>query len=93
IYAAVLGRPFNPGYWNDRHPEISQSLMDSYYDEMLTLLNARPVSPQDRVPNAIDQTGYQGNLSKAGLRNSPVGILLPQIPGQAAKVSVCSKRF
>ncbi|MEM5373305.1 NAD(P)-binding protein, partial [Paraburkholderia azotifigens] len=42
IYAAVLGRPFNPGYWNDRHPEISQSLMDSYYDEMLTLLNARP---------------------------------------------------
>ncbi|MEM5373162.1 GMC oxidoreductase, partial [Paraburkholderia azotifigens] len=86
IYAEVLGRPFNPGYWNDRHPEISQSLMDSYYDEMLTLLNARPVSPQDRVPNAIDQTGYQGELSNAGLRNSPVGILLPQIPGQAAKV-------
>ncbi|TKC92215.1 GMC family oxidoreductase [Trinickia terrae] len=86
IYAAVLGRPFSPNYWDGRHPEISQKHMDKYYDEILALLNARPVSHHDMVPNGLDQTNYNGELSNAGLRNSPVGILLPEKPGQAVKV-------
>ncbi|AFQ51129.1 hypothetical protein GEM_4740 [Burkholderia cepacia GG4] len=86
IYAAVLGKPFNPGYWSNRHPEISQEGMDKYYDEILGFLAARPVSPHDMVPNSFDQTNYDGELSNAGLRNSPVGILLPERPGEARKV-------
>ncbi|WP_094782937.1 GMC oxidoreductase [Paraburkholderia ribeironis] len=86
IYAAVLGRPFDPKYWETRHPQISQERMESYYDEILALLNARPVSPHDMVPNSIDQTNYNGELSNAGLKNSPIGILLPEMPGQPVKL-------
>ncbi|MPW20438.1 conserved hypothetical protein [Paraburkholderia piptadeniae] len=87
IYAAVLGRPFDPTYWDNRHPRISQEHMESYYDEILTLLNARPIFPDDMVPNKLDQTNYKGELSNAGLRNAPIGILLPKKPGQATKVT------
>ncbi|MEX3937575.1 GMC oxidoreductase [Paraburkholderia phymatum] len=86
IYAAVLGRPFDPEYWDNRHPQISQENMESYYDEILVLLNARPIFPDDMVPNSIDQTNYNGELSNAGLRNAPIGILLPKKHGQATKV-------
>ncbi|WP_081074529.1 GMC oxidoreductase [Burkholderia cepacia] len=86
IYAAVLGRPFNPQYWNNRHPEISQEAMDKYYDEILNLLAARPVSSHDMVPNRFDQTNYNGALSNDGLRNSPIGILFPERPGEPRKV-------
>ncbi|MEM5312542.1 GMC oxidoreductase [Paraburkholderia sp. JHI869] len=87
IYAAVLGRPSDPNYWNGRHPDISQDQMGRYYDEMLTLLGARPISPDDMVPNSIDQTNYNGELSNAGLKNAPIGILFPREPGRAAKVT------
>ncbi|MEM5435854.1 GMC oxidoreductase [Paraburkholderia diazotrophica] len=87
IYAAVLGRPFDPRYWDHWDPRISQEHMESYYDEILALLDARPVCPDDEVPNRIDGTNYNGELSNAGLRNAPVGILLPKYPGHASKVS------
>ncbi|PTB19005.1 GMC family oxidoreductase [Trinickia symbiotica] len=86
IYAGMLGRPSDPNYWDDRHPGISREHMDKYYDEILTLLAARSISPDDRVPNGIDQTNYNGELSSAGMMSPPVGFLLPKKPGLAAKV-------
>ncbi len=86
IYAGMLARPSNPGYWDDRHPQISRERMEKYYVEIIGLLNARAVTSEDRVPNSIDQTNYDGKLSTAGMANPLIGILLPQKPGAASKV-------
>lgn len=87
IYAGVLGRPTDPNYWDDRHPDLSQKGMEKYYDEMLALFGARPISPDDAVPNTISQTNYDGALSNAGLKNPAVGLLLPETPGAPQKIT------
>lgn len=86
IYGAMLGRPAKPNYWDDRHPDISQAYMDKYYDEMLALLDARPLSQHDMIPNRLEQTNYHGELSSEGMRTPSVGILLPETPGLPSKV-------
>lgn len=85
-YAAMLAKPSDPDYWANRHPLLSKTAMDGYYAEILSLLKARPVNDDDRVPNNISQTGYEGTLSTQGLANPSIGILLPANPGTAAKV-------
>lgn len=87
IFAGILGGPASSSYWDDRHPEISQKTMGKYYDEILDLLQARPITREDKIPNLIEQTDYQGELSSLGAEwVLPIGILLPAKPGQPAKV-------
>lgn len=86
VYAAMLAKPSDPDYWANRHPLISKTSMDNYYTELIALLKARPVSDDDRVPNNITQTHYDGALSTQGLANPFIGILLPNKPGTVAKV-------
>jgi len=86
VYAAMLAKPSDPDYWANRHPLLSKKVMDDYYAEILALLKARPVNDDDRVPNNLSQTGYDGTLSTQGLANPFIGILLPANPGTVAKV-------
>ncbi|MGY5957010.1 GMC oxidoreductase [Kosakonia sp. BK9b] len=86
VYAAMLAKPADPDYWAHRHPLISKASMDSYYAEIIDLLQARPVRVEDNIPNNINHTNYAGVLSTHGLANPFIGILLPQIPGHAANV-------
>ena len=86
IYGAMLGKPIRPDYWDARHPDISSERMEAYYVEMLALLEARPISPGDLVPNSLDQTNYGGELSNAGMKSPALGLLLPKQPGRPFKV-------
>ena len=86
VYAAMLAKPADPDYWASRHPLLSKTVMDNYYAEILALLKARPVTDDDRVPNDIGQTNYDGTLSSKGLANPFIGILLPAHPGTVARV-------
>lgn len=86
VYAAMLAKPSDPEYWAHRHPLISKAAMDNYYTEILDLLKARPINDDDRVPNSITQTHYDGALSTQGLSNPYIGILLPNKPGTVGKV-------
>ncbi|WP_435927011.1 GMC oxidoreductase [Dryocola sp. BD613] len=86
VYAAMLAKPSDPDYWANRHPLISKTSMDTYYAEIIDLLQARPVNDDDRVPNNIAQTHYDGALSTQGLANPFIGMLLPNKPGTTAKV-------
>ncbi|MGY6028552.1 GMC oxidoreductase [Phytobacter sp. AG2a] len=86
VYAAMLAKPSDPDYWAHRHPLLSKTVMDGYYAEILALLKARPVNDNDRVPNNISQTNYDGTLSTKELANPSIGFLLPAQPGTAAKV-------
>ena len=86
FYAAMLAKPSDPDYWANRHPLLSKTVMDGYYAEILALLKARPVNDDDRVPNNLSLTGYDGTLSTQGLANPFIGILLPAKPGTVAKV-------
>ncbi|MGK9172046.1 GMC family oxidoreductase N-terminal domain-containing protein [Yokenella regensburgei] len=86
IYAAMLAKPSDPDYWANRHPLLSKTAMDNYYAEILDLLNARAANKDDRVPNDICQTSYEGTLSTQGLANPFIGILLPANPGTVEKV-------
>ncbi len=86
-YAAMLAKPSDPEYWANRHPLISKSAMDNYYSEIIALLQARPVTDEDQVPNSVSQTSYDGVLSTQGLPNPFIGILLPAHPGTAQKVT------
>lgn len=85
-YGGMLGRPLDSDYWDGRNPKISSEHMGKYYEEMLALLNARPVLHSDMVPNSLDKTSYDGKLSNEGMRNPAVGVLLPKEPGNPSKV-------
>ncbi|WP_420286906.1 GMC oxidoreductase [Enterobacter sp. BNK-9] len=85
IYAAMLAKPADPHYWDNRNPDISQVLMDKYYAETIDLLNAKAIPDINSVPNNINQTNYDGVLSTAGLPNPLIGILFPKNPDRAEK--------
>ncbi|ELQ6226718.1 GMC oxidoreductase [Cronobacter turicensis] len=86
IYAAMLARPVAPDYWDGHHQDITAQKMDGYYKEMVSLLNARSITPDDRVPNAINETCYDGLLSTDGLPAPLIGVLFPDTPGHAQTV-------
>lgn len=87
IYAGLLGRPSSPTYWDNRHPQISQARMNRYYDEIVSLFGARPLTTRDKVPNLLAETGYGGTLANLGGEGLPVGVLFPSIPGAPARVT------
>lgn len=86
VYAGMLAKPASPAYWDGHHPLITQAGMNQYYAEIIELLGARAATEDDKAPNRISQTDYDGKLSTAGLANPLLGILLPQQPGTASKV-------
>ncbi|KAB2688469.1 GMC family oxidoreductase N-terminal domain-containing protein [Brucella tritici] len=87
IYAGMLARPSDPAYWDGRHPQISKEGMEKYYLEVIDLLKARAATSEDRIPNSIDQSNYDGKLSTAGLSNPLIGVLFPKQVGIATKIT------
>ncbi|TKC92240.1 GMC family oxidoreductase [Trinickia terrae] len=84
VYAGFLDKPLAPNYWDNHHPEISQAGMERYYNEILEALDARALTPQDQVPNRIEEANYNGLLTCLG--NPPVAMLIPKRPGFPSKV-------
>ena len=83
VYAGFMDRPLVPDYWDGRHPDLCNADMERYYEELLTTYQARPLSPQDQVPNSIEHTNYGGALNCLG--HPAVAFLLPEQPGQPQK--------
>lgn len=86
IYAGMLARPSNPAYWDGRHPQLSKEGMEKYYAEVIDLLQARAATNEDRIPNSIGETNYDGKLSTVGLANPLIGVLFPKQAGTASKI-------
>lgn len=84
IYAGFLDRPLSPTYWDGHNPDISQAVMDNYYEEILTAFEARPLTVGDHAPNRIEAANYGGKLTCLG--NPPVAMLLPKSPGNPSKI-------
>lgn len=85
VYAGFLDRPLTANYWDNHHPEISQTKMEGYYDEIIKAFNARPLTPADMAPNRIEETNYNGLFTSLG--DPAIGMLMPSKPGFPVKIT------
>lgn len=83
VYAGFMDRPLVPDYWDNRHPDLSNADMETYYQELLSTYKARPLTLEDQVPNSIEQVDYDGQLSCLG--HPAVAFLMPEKPGQPTR--------